>query len=121
MRKKIESHLEARLGFPVETMLRTLDELRAMMERDPFRGLVEDAEKKLYVSILHDLPVAKLYLPYIDEKEGIEVIEITGEDAFIISRKIANGHFGFPNIVIEKKLKVAATTRNWNTLKKLVQ
>ena len=36
-----------------------------------------------------------------------------------MSRRV-KGRYGFPNNLIEKELGVAATTRNWNTVRKIL-
>jgi len=36
-----------------------------------------------------------------------------------VSRRV-KGRYGFPNNLIEKELGVAATTRNWNTVRKIL-
>jgi hypothetical protein len=40
-------------------------------------------------------------------------------EVFIVSRK-KNGRYGFPNNFIEREFGVAATTRNWSTVVKIV-
>ena len=42
-------------------------------------------------------------------------------DLFLVSRPMKDGRYGFPNLPIEKQLGVPATTRNWNTLNKIVE
>jgi hypothetical protein len=39
--------------------------------------------------------------------------------AYVLSHRIA-GRFGFPNNFVEEMLGVVATTRNWNTLCRMV-
>ncbi len=34
-------------------------------------------------------------------------------------RTLIQRRFGFPNLLVEKKLMVSATTRNWNTIRKV--
>jgi hypothetical protein len=44
-----------------------------------------------------------------------------GTDVFVVSRRKPKGlMYGFPNACVES-LGVLATSRNWNTVKKLVQ
>jgi len=38
-----------------------------------------------------------------------------------VARRKKNGWFGFPNDFIEKQLGVVGTTRNWSTVKKIVE
>ena len=116
----IEQHLEKELGYRVEIMLRTLEELASMVRSDPFNGRKETEDMKLYVSFLLSEPDRKIPVPYISEKDGIEVISASAREAFIISRRIM-GRSSFPNQWIEKELKVPATTRNWNTIARIVK
>jgi hypothetical protein len=44
-----------------------------------------------------------------------------GLDLFVVSRPLPDGRYGFPNLPIEKRLGVAATSRNWNTLVKVLE
>jgi uncharacterized protein (DUF1697 family) len=81
--------------------------------------VVADRKTKLYVSFLYRLPERQVRLPLINEKEGLEVIRMEGEEAFVISREV-NGRYGFPNNFIEKELSVLATTRNWNTITRMI-
>ena len=41
-------------------------------------------------------------------------------EVYVTTRKKADGHNGFPNNFIEKGLGVTATTRNWNTVQKII-
>ena len=52
--------------------------------------------------------------------ENLEVFEIKDRTAFVVSRRKKNGWFGFPNAFVEKQLGVPGTTRNWNTVNKIV-
>jgi hypothetical protein len=49
-------------------------------------------------------------------KEVIEVPGMYEQDALIVSRRKANGFYGFPGLWTEKELGVASTGRNWSTL-----
>src|SRR5215217_5061750 len=50
--KTIETALEDRFGFDIGTVLRTQDDICALIATDPFGGLVEDENTKLYVTFL---------------------------------------------------------------------
>ena len=57
LKDKIEAGLRRQFGFEVGTVLRRVDELKAMVEADPFKGEVESAAQKLYVMLFaEDLP-----------------------------------------------------------------
>ena len=44
---------------------------------------------------------------------------MSDREVFLVSRRKANGFFGFPNAFIEDQLGVPATSRNWNTVTKI--
>jgi hypothetical protein len=50
----------------------------------------------------------------------VEAIAMKNLELFVISRPRKNGFYGFPNAFTEKELGVAATTRNWNTVTRIV-
>src|SRR3954451_12906051 len=54
-RGKLEAALEERFGFEVDVVLRTMDELRAASEHDPFAGEADDL-KRYFVVFLDGKP-----------------------------------------------------------------
>jgi hypothetical protein len=42
-------------------------------------------------------------------------------EVLVVSRRKKNGFFGFPSSFVEAELGVSATTRNWSTVRKIVQ
>ena len=52
---------------------------------------------------------------------GLEAIGMRGNDVLIVSRRKPNGMYGFPANWLEGELGVAATARNWSTVRKLVE
>src|SRR5689334_3612583 len=58
LRALIEKTLEAKLGFDVTTMLRSVAELEALQKLDPFKGVTMDKETRIYVTFLADEPPA---------------------------------------------------------------
>jgi uncharacterized protein (DUF1697 family) len=115
--KKIESTLAKALGYEVDVMLRTLDEMRKLFELKPF-GKVKAPQATRYVTFLAEPPDPKLKLPPVSPKKNVEFILIRERDIFSISHKIERGDYANP--IIEKQLHVKATTRNWNTIEKIL-
>jgi uncharacterized protein (DUF1697 family) len=115
----IESTLGASLGYQVTVALRTTAEVEALVKRNPFKGLGDRDDVKLFVTFLAELPCPRPKLPLISPKKDIEVIQIRGRDVFSLSRRV-RGRFGFSNSFLEKQLGVAATTRGWPTVTRIV-
>ena len=118
--KKIERRLQQALGYEVTIIVRPFAEIEAMVRRNPFKKIKTDDEVVLFVVFLSQQPKPGPKLPLISIKENLELFEIKDSAAFIVSRRKPNGWFGFPNTFVEKELGVVGTTRNWNTVNKIV-
>jgi uncharacterized protein (DUF1697 family) len=117
---RIEKRLQDWLRFPVAVMVRTMEELEATVASDPFARGERGGQDKLYVAFLAKEPVREARFPIASEKEGLDAFAREGLNVFVISRPVAGGRSRFPNLLIEKELGVVATSRNWNTLERIV-
>lgn len=119
--RSIEADLLAWLGYPVATMVRTWAELEALVASNPFKGVARAPDAKLYVTFLWEPPAKKPRLPRVSAKDGLTLFRITGREAFMFAERLPDGKFGVPNLPLEKELGVPATTRNWNTILRLLK
>ena len=120
MAAKIEKAIYKKYGFEVPVIIRSQDEIQKIISTNSFLKEKDIDEKKLHVIFLSDIPA----------KENIESIKSENylPDQFIISGKeiylhipASYGETKLSNNFFEKKLKVTATTRNWNTVNKLLE
>ena len=118
--KKIENKIRKSFGHEVPVALQTLDDLKAILKRNPFKRIQPSAEVMMFVTFLVAEPGGKPELPLRSLTENLDVFQIKDRVAFILSRRKKNGWFGFPNNFVEQKLGVLATTRNWSTVRKIV-
>lgn len=117
---RIGASLEAWLGYPVAVMVRTWEELEALVAANPFKGELRAQDAKLYVAFLWEAPKKELALPYVSAREGLRLFKVAGREGFMVSERLPGGKFGVPNLPIEKALGVPCTTRNWNTVLRLL-
>ncbi len=102
-------------GFDVSVIIRTKDELEELIKNNPFTQ--KDASK-LHVTFLSAVPTS---VP-VDE---ISKVKDKAEEFFIGDRAVylfcpnGYGRSKLSNTLFEKKLKLSATTRNWETVKAL--
>ncbi len=116
--QKIENTLLTQLGFEVKTIIRTAAHLENLLKQKPF-GKEKPSEKlKLYVTFTGEELSVMPSLPLISSNRDLEVFRIVGRDLFTLSREF-KGRFGFPNNFIEDQLRIKATTRNWETIRKM--
>ena len=59
-------------------------------------------------------------VPFASERGDVEILQFTASEALSISRTVGNTP-GSPNAFLEKQFGLPATTRNWNTVVRLVQ
>jgi len=111
VQRKLESALAAKMGKPIAVMVRTPDELRAVLDSNPFS---DKEPSKALVSFLGGAmppdPLRGLVAP------GGEQVHVGRREVYIY----------YPDGVGRSKLKlpldgVSVTARNINTLKKLVE
>lgn len=118
--KAIESRLDSLMDKRIDIMYRTSDELNRMIESNPFKSIDTRKDLKLYVAFLSGGPEQKPKLPLRSDKDGIEIIQISGADVFVVSHPVGKGRYGVPNLLVEKEFGCPATSRNWNTVQKIV-
>ncbi|MEO9004349.1 MAG: DUF1697 domain-containing protein [Ginsengibacter sp.] len=118
--KKIEKAVYKKYGFEVPVIIRTKDEIQKIISTNPFLKEKNIDPRKLHITFLSEIPSA-------ENVESIESIKYS-PDRFIISGKeiylhipVSYGETKLSNNFFEKKLKVRATTRNWNTVNKLLE
>lgn len=118
--QKIESAIFKKYGFQVPVIIRTADEMKAILRSNPFLKGEGYATEKFYITFLEDKPQPA-------DIEKINHFNSPPDRFIIINREIyldCAGGYGttrLSNTFFENKLKVRATTRNWNTVNKLVE
>jgi len=119
LERKAEKQLLETFGHEVTVVIFSLAELEALLKHDLFKRVRAGSEVMLLVTFLKN-GVKNLKLPLESEKENLKVIAAMNRAAFTVARRKKTGWFGFPNNFIEKELGIAATTRQWRTVEKVV-
>lgn len=119
LRNKIEQQLEQKLGYKVTAIIRMQHAIKKIVKNNPFDTIREDQKSKYYVTFLADTPSY-------DVKGSLGVYSNDAEYARVVNREvyIYSNNYGktcFSNTFIEKKLGLAATTRNWATVNKILE
>jgi uncharacterized protein (DUF1697 family) len=120
IRSNIESRLKEVLGYEVTVIVRTVHEMEEIIKLNPYdeSKLLED--EKLYLSFLSEEPTVKAIEDIMLLKNEIDDFQILNREFYILCRK-GYGKSLYSNNFVEKKLKVAATTRNWQTVSKITR
>jgi uncharacterized protein (DUF1697 family) len=112
--------VSAHIGAPARLLFRSLPQLEAIVAARPFEPYLADRKLKLYVVFLAEPPAKRIAFPVVLAKEVLELIAVTGIEAYVVSGRKPSGMYGFPNNFVEGELGVAPTSRNWNTVTKLL-
>ena len=119
LQTRIKSRLLKTFGFDIPVVIRTADELEEVTKRNPFKKIDAAKGEHLYVSFLSDTP-AKAAVGELKKVESdVDDIRPSGKEVYILCRK-SYAKTIFSNSLIEKKLGVSSTTRNWNSVQKLL-
>jgi uncharacterized protein (DUF1697 family) len=116
---RLESAIEKQRGFRPRVILRSLDELRKVVARNPFAGRSGLESAKLAVFFLPEIPTAEVREKLLAIKVGPEEIRCEGRELFIYFPN-GMGQSKLPP-VLDRTLKMPATARNWNTVNKLLE
>ncbi len=117
--KKIEAALLEETGLTLRVVVRSHDELAAVVEGNPFADVATDPAR-LLVAFL-DAPVPAGRLRDIDaEALAPERFHVAGKEIYLW---MPGGiqHSQLPKALSDSRLGVATTARNWNTVTKLLE
>jgi uncharacterized protein (DUF1697 family) len=117
--KNPASKVKKLLNTDQKAIVFSLVELKQIVKQDPFKK-VGQGDVMLCVVFLFDKPAAVPKLPIKSTTDKLELIAVNDRAAFVVARRKTTGWFGFPNNFVEKQLGVTATTRQWSTVKKLI-
>jgi uncharacterized protein (DUF1697 family) len=115
---KFEAALEERFGLKTDVLVRDLGELKAVMAGNPFDDYASDQPSRLIVFFLRGEPVGDLgaLAPACGFGERVA----PGPGCLYIAYPQGAGTSKLSGALIERRLKVRGTGRNWNTVGKLV-
>lgn len=96
----------------IKTITLTEKEIDEIIKIHPF----EEKDEKPYITILFE--ETKESMPKETKNKDLKIIKASKKVVFSLAYEV-NGKNGNPNAFLEKSLKVDATTRNLNTIKKI--
>jgi uncharacterized protein (DUF1697 family) len=118
IKNKIEGKLNKMLGYDVVVFVRTIPQLKKIIDLKPFRSKDKEGASFL-VSMLTSAPLQfPLKLPLTIPKSTAQIISAKDTEVFSVTH--GSGEGGMPNPFLESKLKMKATTRNMNIIMKIV-
>jgi uncharacterized protein (DUF1697 family) len=119
-RAKLTKELESNLGVEAKILLRTADELEKVVAANPMPDAAQRGPSHYIVVFLSATPTAAAMQALRDAYSGPEKIELHGSELYI-EYGADMGTSKLNNALIERKLGVSGTARNWNTVTRLLE
>ena len=116
---KIKANLCKLLGYEVSVFIRSFPQLKSIIEQDEFKGQDKEGTSFLVTFLTTAQANFLLQLPLTIPKSTVLVISTKETEVFSVTH--GGGEGALPNPFLESKLKVKATTRNINTIRKIVE
>ena len=102
----------------VACVVRTANQVRGVLERNPLQQVVSDPSRYL-VTFLSQKPDPEAAQALLGEDHSPETIAIEGAEAYVWAPDGVKA-MTLSYAYLEKRFGVVATARNWNTLQKIV-
>lgn len=117
---EIEKGLAKVFGFEIGTIVRSIEEVQAIADAKPFKGIKVTPNTRLNVTFLSEKPKTKP-TQSIDSKAGsFRITHSTPTEICFVLQ--LNSGFSSPDLMthLEKELGKKITTRTWNTVEKVL-
>ena len=117
LRRDLEDAIRKKIGIDVKVILRTPDEVGSAMAANPFP---KRDPSRLLIMFLEGQPSDDAVQALRKAHAGPERIHFAGQE-LVIDYVNGVGRSKLSNALIERKLALAGTARNWNTVSRLLE
>lgn len=108
------------IGLREPLVLRHLAELRALQAAQPFADAPTDEVHERFVSFFPPGATFELSLPWVSARRDLELLGRSGPQVYGVTRR-TSGRSGAPNALLERRTGQRCTTRNWNTVERIIR
>ena len=119
--RKIESTLESTFGHQVGVLVRTVEALQELADKGPFSGIKVTPQTRLYVTFIPENPGSDLDIPYESPDGNFKIISATSDEVISVLTLSPGSRTVDLMSILEKKFGKKVTTRNWNTIQKILK
>ncbi len=118
--KRIGDGIEMGFGFRPDVILRTAQELRGVIARNPFAARTDVEPNKLLALFLAGEPDADGRKKVLTVRVDREELRVHGRELYIYFPD-GQGRSKLSMAAVERALKISGTGRNWNSVLKLME
>lgn len=116
---KLEPALEKHFGFPIPVMVRTREEMHKLYASDPYRDVEVTKDIRLYTVFLKEKPKDPPVIPWESEDGSFRINAIQGREVISVL-DLSKTKTVKAMEALGKMFGKNITTRNWNTVQKIV-
>ena len=117
--QNIEDGLQKIFGFSVRVIVRSIADIKKLLDSDPFKGIKVTADTRLYVTFLSDKHESSLKIPYLSPDKEFKIIKAGKSEVLSILVLGKETRTVEAMSIVEKEYGKSVTTRNWNTVVKV--
>lgn len=117
---KIGEKLAKTFGHEIGTIVKSIDSLEEMNSQNPFKGITVTPETRLYVTFLSEKPKSKMKT-YESPGGEFRILRVSGSEIYSVAIASEAGRTVDLMSVIEKEFGKKVTTRNWNTIMRILK
>jgi len=118
---ELEAAIEKRWGFFSEAVMRSGEQIEAMIASDPFAAYPEDGPFHRYIMMFETPLRPGIVLTGV--KDDYDVVRVDEQDLYLVGWRQPDGRHGPGLDKFDRQLDkgTIATTRNWNTILKALK
>ena len=120
LENRINSGIKRSFHFDVKVIVKDLNEIAEIVRRNPFQEKELKPGEKIYFTLLYQKPANERITDLNKTRNDIDGFQVIDRTVYILCRK-GYGKTLYNKNFIEKVLKVDATSRNLETMKKLTE
>lgn len=118
LENRISKQLEQRFGFPVPVLLRSSEQIKALLALQPFKNTMVSPDTRLYVTFLPKAPGTSPTLPWVSDDGAFRILHLEDNAvSSVLDLSVSKTTKGMD--ALERLFGRAVTTRNWNTIEKI--
>ena len=118
---KIEQKLKETFGQNIGVLIRTMEELEHLSNSRPFKGIDVTPETRLYITFFSEKPKGSLKIPFASPDKSYKILHVSGREVCSVLVLSSNSRTVDLMKVLEKEFGSKITTRNWNTIVRLMK
>lgn len=118
--QSIEKKIHSKFGHEVPVMIRTRDQLKNIIDQNPFKGQ-DDDPFMLYVTFFLETPSKEKQQELKALSSDIEKFDFVNGELFSLIDKETDQKPNFSNNFVEKLIGIPGTGRNWRSVNKIYE